>query len=82
MADSRISVRLSPELRGRLKTAARRSGMRESDLVREAVVLRLTSQDVETAADRLERAGLIGAVHGAPADLSTNKSHFDGFGRL
>lgn len=37
MKDLRISVRLSPETRRRLKAAARRGGKRESEVVREAV---------------------------------------------
>ncbi len=37
----------------------------------------------ETAFDRLERAGLIGCLKGAPGtptDLSTNPKHMEGFG--
>ena len=36
MKDQRITVRFSPEMRSRLKAAARRGGTRESDIVRNA----------------------------------------------
>jgi hypothetical protein len=68
-------------LRHRLKAAARRGGTRESDLVREAVERQLAADDdVLTANEGGKKAGSIGAVQGAPPDLSTNPRHFDGFG--
>lgn len=33
-----------------------------------------------TLFDVFDEAGLIGCVHGAPADLSTNPRHMEGFG--
>ena len=81
MKDYRITVRLSAELRRRLKKAAARSGMRESDIVRGAVERQFSTEDEElTAYDRAKKAGLIGAVRGASRDLSTNPRHFKGFG--
>jgi predicted DNA-binding protein len=81
MKDYRITVRFSAELRRRLKDAARRSGTRESDLVRGAVERQLASaDDAPTAYDHAKKAGLIGAVQGASPDLSTNPKHFGGFG--
>jgi hypothetical protein len=81
MKDSRITVRFPAELRRRLRDAARRSGTRESDLVRGAVERHLDSGGGAISAyDRAKRAGLIGVVRGASPDLSTNRKHFDGFG--
>lgn len=81
MQDQRITVRLSAETRRKLKAAARRSGRRESDLVRDAVELQLASNEGSaTAYDDAHKAGLIGAVKGAVRDLSTNRKYFDGFG--
>jgi predicted DNA-binding protein len=81
MKDHRITVRLSPDMRRRLKASARHSGRRESDLVRSAVELHLASEEgVLTAFERAEKAGLIGVVKGTPRDLSTNPKYFDGFG--
>ena len=81
MKADRITVRFPAELRRRLKDAARRSGTRESDLVRGAVEVRLAAEDdALTAYERAKKAGLIGMVRGASRDLSTNPRHFDGFG--
>jgi hypothetical protein len=35
-----------------------------------------------TAYDRAKEAGIIGVVRNAPADVSTNRKHFDGFGQV
>ena len=81
MKDSRITVRFPPELRRRLEAAARRSGTRESDLVRGAVELQLAAEeDSLTAYEHAKKAGLIGAVKATTRDLSTNRKYFDGFG--
>lgn len=82
MKDSRITVRLTAKLRRQLKDAARRSNTRESDIVRGAVERQLAADDEKvTAYQRAKEAGLIGAIRGAPRDLSTNPKRLDGFGR-
>lgn len=81
MKGHRISVRISAEVRSRLKAVARRSGTRESDVVRSAVELRLATEESSlTAYEYAKKARLIGVVKGAVRDLSTNQKHFDGFG--
>lgn len=81
MNSDRITVRLPPELRRKVKEAAHRLGIRESDLVRSAVELHLAAENnAGTAYERAKRASLIGVVRGASRDLSTNPKHFDGFG--
>lgn len=81
MKNDRITVRFPAELRRQLKDAARRSGTRESDIVRDAVERHFAAKDEQiTAYERARKAGLIGAVRGASRDLSTNAGHFDGFG--
>ena len=81
MKDNRITVRLSPEMRRRLKASARRRGTRESDLVRGAVELHLAAEEGSlTAFEHAKKAGLIGAVKGTARDLSTNPKYFEGFG--
>src|ERR1022692_1456220 len=45
MKDYRITVRFPAELRQRLRSAARRAGTRESDLVRVAVERQLAAED-------------------------------------
>lgn len=82
MKDYRVTVRVTAELRRRLKDAAHRNGMRESDIVRKAVERQFAADDDEvTAYDHAKKAGLIGAIRGASRDLSTNPKHLDGFGR-
>jgi predicted DNA-binding protein len=81
MKEQRITVRLPAELRRRLKLAARRTGTRESDIVRGAGERQLAAEEHSlSASDHAKKAGLIGAIHSAPSDLSTNRKHFDGFG--
>ena len=81
MKDSRITVRFPATLRRKLQAAARRSGLRESDLVRGAVEHQLLAQEeVPNAYERATKAGLIGVVRRASPDLSTNPKHFKGFG--
>src|ERR1017187_3044347 len=68
MKDHRITVRFSPEMRRRLKSAARRGGTRESDLVRGAVELQLAAEEASlTAYEHAKKSGLIGAVKGGNA---------------
>jgi predicted DNA-binding protein len=82
MKDQRVTVRFPIELRRRLKAAAERSGSRESDLIRAAVERQLAvDEQALTAYEHAKRAGLIGAVRSAKADLSTNPRYFEGFGR-
>ena len=82
MKDYRVTVRFPAELRKRLKAAAQRTGTRESELVRGAVERHLEiDEDVLSAYEHAEKAGLIGAASGAVRDLSTNPKHFAGFGK-
>ena len=41
----------------------------------------LKDEPQETAYSLLKKGGLIGIIKDAPADLSTSKKHFRGFGR-
>ena len=82
MKEARITVRFPTELRRRLKSAAKRSGRRESDLVREAVEQRLAAdEEAPTVYEVAKKAGLIGGVRSGLRDLSTNKKYFEGFGK-
>lgn len=58
------SVRLGAELEERLRRAARVAGMTESALMREAVARRCDEILKETLLDRLQKLGVIGAIHG------------------
>ena len=60
----------------RRQVSAPRKRAWESELVRG------TAKDgLMTAYDHAKKSGLIGAAKGTICDLSTNKKHFDGFGR-
>jgi len=81
MKDVRFTVRFSKELRRRIKAAARRGGVRESELVRAAVERQLAADaESATAYERAQKAGLVGAAKGASRDLSTHPRHLEGFG--
>jgi predicted transcriptional regulator len=81
MKGERITVRLSAELRRRLKDAAQRDGTRESEIVRKAIARQFAQEGAQiTAYERAEKARLIGPIRDLSPDLSTNPKYFDGFG--
>lgn len=82
MASVRISVRLDADTERRLREEARAVGKNESEVVREALrVYFARRKRTESALEAAQRAGIIGCAKGLPADLSTNKRHFEGFGQ-
>jgi len=82
MESIRITVRLDAETERRLRKEARAAGKNESDVVREALAAYFAErQQEESALAVAQRAGVIGCAKGLPPDLSTNKAHFEGFGR-
>ena len=81
MGSNRITVRVPQTLTARLRSRSRAKGTTESELVREALESFLGKpQEERSAYVFAEEAGIIGAVQGAPADLSTNRRHLRGFG--
>ena len=81
-------LELGAELERRVEELARVTGMPATEVVREALdeYASRRSNGTEPAAsetlyDRAKRANLIGCLKGAPADLSTNPTHMEGFGR-
>ena len=82
VASNRITIRVSETLTARLRSRSRAKGTTESELVREALETYLGNSKVERSAyDMAAEAGIIGAVHNAPKDLSTNRRHFKEFGK-
>lgn len=82
MPSQRISVRVPAKTMQRLRERSRSAGIRESELVRQALEEHLSKNRRErTAYDLFLEAGLIGSARGAPKDLATNKRYFKGFGR-
>jgi predicted DNA-binding protein len=82
MSSNRITVRVPQTLTIRLRNRSRAQGTTESELIREALETYLGHAVKESSAYELaEEAGIIGSVQNAPKDLSTNRRHFNGFGK-
>ncbi len=82
MSSQRITVRVPATLGTRLRHSSRVKGQTPSDLVRIALENYLGEQSGTGSAYELAKAaGLIGCVRKAPKDLSTNRRHFEGFGK-
>jgi predicted transcriptional regulator len=79
MKTYRLSARIDEETRRKLERRAHFESKDESAIVREALSSYL-SNDVETAYETVLRIGGLGVAKGLPADLSTNKKYFEGFG--
>jgi len=81
MVSNRITIRIPETLTARLRSRSRAKGTTESALVRHALETYLGNSTVDRSAyDLAKEAGIIGAAHNAPKDLSTNRRHFKGFG--
>ena len=77
----RINVRLDPQLKEQLEAVARAEGVRPSDVVRTALRKHLKARQPQASClDIARRIGIVGVYAGAPRDLSTNKTYFEGFG--
>ncbi len=74
-------MRIPDSLTARLRARSRARGTSESNLVREALEEFLQHPEKSGSAfDLAAEAGIIGSVDG-PADLSTNRRYFNGFGK-
>ena len=82
MASNRITVRVPKQLEALLRDRSRTRGQTPSDVVRDALETYLGFGGRSLSAYELARgAGVIGCATREPKDLSTNRSHFDGFGK-
>jgi metal-responsive CopG/Arc/MetJ family transcriptional regulator len=82
MASHRITVRVPKLLGEQLKKRSRLRGQTPSEVVRVALESYLGKRSGEHSAyERAKAAGLIGCMRRAPADLSTSRRHFEGFGK-
>jgi metal-responsive CopG/Arc/MetJ family transcriptional regulator len=82
MASQRITIRVPGDLGERLRQTSRVKGQTTSELVRVALENYLGQKSKRGSAyEAAKAAGLIGCVHGGPKDLSTNRRHFEGFGK-
>ncbi|HUY88954.1 MAG TPA: ribbon-helix-helix protein, CopG family [Pirellulales bacterium] len=79
---ARINIRVEERLKQELEDEARKRGVSPSEVVREALETHLESLPKRrTCLEIAQQIGLIGCAKGLPADLSTNRNHFEGFGR-
>lgn len=77
-----LSLRVPKELDRKLSAVAKHRGMRKSVVVREALERHLDESREIRKGSFLDLAGdLVGCVKDAPADLSSNPKHLDGYGR-
>jgi hypothetical protein len=82
MDSTKISVRLDGVTEQRLRQEARSAGKNESEIVRDALAAYFARRrQGKSALTLAQQAGVIGCAKGLPPDLSTNKEHFEGFGR-
>jgi metal-responsive CopG/Arc/MetJ family transcriptional regulator len=78
----RINVRVDKRLKEELEAEAKEKGVQPSVIVRQALEEHMRSRTSHPNCHELaKRLGLIGAVKGLPADLSTNPKHMEDFGR-
>jgi len=77
-----LSIKVPEAVDRRITAAMKRRGMRKSDMVREALERYLDEAHEARRGSFLDLAGdLVGCVKDAPADLSSNPRHLDGYGR-
>ncbi len=80
--DPRISVRLDSVTQQRLAEEVQATGKNESEVVREALADYFQKRPKpENCLELARRHRLIGCGKRLPPDLSTNRQHFEGFGR-
>lgn len=73
-----LSIRLPEPLANWVETAAEKSGRTQSEIIREALEQRRAGGKAKSVGEMMEE---LGGTFKGPRDLSTNKKHFEGFGR-
>jgi hypothetical protein len=78
----RINVRVDEQMKRALEAEAKEKGVSPSEVVRRVLDGHLKKRGPrQSCLDVARRIGLIGCAEGLPSDLSTNRDHFEGFGR-
>lgn len=76
-----LTLKLPEILDSNLNSLARKSGLSSSQIVRNALTEYFSREDLHNSGSFLDLArDLAGSIEG-PSDLSTNKSHLEGFGK-
>jgi Arc/MetJ-type ribon-helix-helix transcriptional regulator len=77
-----LSLKLPEQLDRKLSAVVKRRRARKSDVVREALERYMEESHEIRKGSFLDLArDLVGCVKDAPADLSSNPKHLDGYGR-
>jgi hypothetical protein len=76
-----ISVKVSEDLKNRIKNYAENTGTSPSSIIREAIEKYLSSKTKRVKGSFLDRAEDILGIGEGPEDLSTNKKYMKNFGR-
>jgi len=77
-----LSLKVPEQLDRKLSAMVKRRGMRKSAVVREAIERYVDESREIRKGSFLDLAGdLVGCVKDAPADLSSNPKHLNGYGR-
>jgi predicted transcriptional regulator len=75
-------IQLDEDVQQRIEQLAQTTGVSAADIIRAAIERYACEEEwSEGWLAKAERLGLIGCSEGGPADLSTNKAYFEGFGR-
>lgn len=76
-----LVLKLPQILEAQLEIFARKQGLSRSEIIRRALLDYFSNNDGSKAASFLDLArDLVGSIDGTP-DLSTNKVHFEGYGK-
>lgn len=85
METASVTTRIDQRLHRKLTRVARSRRRSQADIMREALEAYLASPQPEraevTCYDLATRHGMIGVGDDLPADLSSDPSHFEGFGK-
>ena len=76
-----LSIKVSPDIKARLRALARARKTKPSVLLREALEIVLEGGRAKPSLYELNRDLLSSLGPGGPEDLSTNPAHLEGFGR-
>ncbi len=76
-----LSLKLEDALYARVLAAAKRQGITQSDVIRDAILARLEPSRGRVVGSTFDLAKDLAGYVSGPVDLSTNKSRLRGFGR-
>lgn len=82
MKTAKLSVRIDSTIKSQLDTLTSLSGKETSEIIREALLDYFSNlQAPQNLVQVMKRAKALGCTNKGPADLSTNKKYFEGFGK-